>query len=51
MAAKRIIFGEDSRQLILAGVNKLANAVRVTFGPQGFGGAAGEQAGFPSVTL
>jgi chaperonin GroEL len=50
MAAKRILFGDDSRQLIRAGVNKLAHAVRVTLGPKGFSGA-GEQAGFPSVTL
>lgn len=51
MAAKRIIFGEDSRRLILAGVTKLANAVRVTLGPKGFSGVADEQPGFPSVTL
>ena len=51
MAAKRIIFGDDARHLILAGVNKLAHAVRVTLGPKGFSGAAGEQAGFSSVTL
>lgn len=51
MAAKNILFGEDSRQLILACVSKLAHAVRVTLGPKGFSGAAGEQAGFPSVTL
>ena len=51
MAAKRILFGDDSRQLIRAGVNKLAHAVRVTLGPKGFSGAAGEQAGCPSVTL
>jgi chaperonin GroEL (HSP60 family) len=51
MAERRIIFGEDSPQLILAGVNKLAHAVRVTLGPKGFSGAADEQAGFPSVTL
>lgn len=49
MAAKGIIFGDDSRQLILAGVNKLAHAVRVTLGSKGFSGAAG--AGFPSLTL
>jgi len=51
MAARRIIFGENSRQLTLAGVNKLAHAVRVTLEPKCFSGAAGEQAGFPSVTL
>ncbi len=38
MAAKRLTFGEDSRHAILAGVNKLANAVRVTLGPKGRNG-------------
>jgi chaperonin GroEL len=33
--AKQIIYGEDSRQAILRGVNSLANAVKVTLGPKG----------------
>ena len=35
MAAKDITYAEDCRQSILKGVNKLANAVRVTLGPKG----------------
>ena len=33
MAGKNIVYGEDCRQAILAGVNKLANTVKVTLGP------------------
>src|SRR5690242_5896707 len=47
MAAKKIIYSENSRQAILRGVNQLAEAVKVTLGPRGrnvviekkFGGA------------
>ena len=33
--AKQIVYGEDSRQAILRGVNALADAVKVTLGPKG----------------
>ena len=33
--AKQIVLGEDSRQAILRGVNKLADVVKVTLGPKG----------------
>jgi chaperonin GroEL len=33
MAAKQIIYSEDARAAILRGVNKLADAVKVTLGP------------------
>ena len=33
--AKNIIFGEDARKSLQAGVDKLANAVKVTLGPKG----------------
>ena len=33
--AKQITYGDASRQAILRGVNSLANAVKVTLGPQG----------------
>src|SRR5262245_37890997 len=32
---KQIIYGEESRQAILRGVNQLADAVKVTLGPKG----------------
>ncbi len=35
MAAKDVKFGEDARQRMVRGVNILANAVKVTLGPQG----------------
>ena len=35
MAAKEVRFGEDSRARMVAGVNILANAVKVTLGPKG----------------
>ena len=35
MAAKTIIYGEEARQRVLHGVNKLADAVKVTLGPKG----------------
>jgi len=50
MAGKRIIFGEDSRQNILAGVNKLANAVKVTLGPKGRNVVLEKKFGGPTVT-
>ncbi len=50
MAAKRIMFGEDSRHTILAGVNKLANAVRVTLGPKGRNVVLEKKFGGPTIT-
>ena len=35
MAAKEILFDVDARNKILAGVDTLANAVKVTLGPKG----------------
>ncbi len=33
--AKQIVYGERSRQVMLRGVNQLADAVKVTLGPRG----------------
>jgi chaperonin GroEL len=35
MSIKQIKFGEDARTAMVAGVNTLANAVKVTLGPKG----------------
>jgi len=35
MAAKNITYAEDARQAMLRGVNKLADAVKITLGPKG----------------
>ena len=35
MTAKNITYGDDARQAMLRGVNKLADAVKITLGPKG----------------
>lgn len=35
MAAKKIAFGEESRKALVAGVDAVANAVKITLGPKG----------------
>jgi chaperonin GroEL len=48
--AKQIIYGEDSRQAILRGVNQLADAVRVTLGPKGRNVVLDKKFGSPTIT-
>ncbi len=48
--AKTIIFGADNRDQLLAGVNKMANAVRVTLGPKGRNVLIEKSFGAPLVT-
>ena len=48
--AKQVIFGEQSRQEILRGVNKLANAVKVTLGPKGRNVLLEKKFGSPTIT-
>jgi len=50
MAAKEIYFGEDARKAILAGVNKLADAVKVTLGPKGRNVILDKSYGSPVIT-
>jgi chaperonin GroEL len=50
MAAKQIIYSEDSRQAILRGVNQLANAVKVTLGPKGRNVVLEKKFGGPTIT-
>ena len=50
MAAKQIIYSENSRQAILRGVNKLANAVKVTLGPKGRNVVIEKKFGGPTIT-
>jgi len=50
MAGKKIVYGEDCRQAILAGVNKLANTVKVTLGPKGRNVVLEKKFGGPTVT-
>ncbi|MEB2345846.1 MAG: chaperonin GroEL [Deltaproteobacteria bacterium] len=50
MAAKEIRYEQDARAKILAGVNGLANAVRVTLGPKGRNVIIEKSFGSPTVT-
>src|ERR1041384_5160478 len=50
MAAKEIIFEEGARERILAGVNTLANAVKVTLGPRGRNVVIEKSFGAPTIT-
>src|SRR3954462_14385019 len=48
--AKQIVHGEDSRQAILRGVNKLADAVKITLGPKGRNVVLDKKFGGPTIT-
>jgi len=48
--AKQILFNEQARQAVKAGVDKLANAVKVTLGPKGRNVVIGESYGSPTIT-
>ncbi len=50
MAAKEIVYQETARNLILAGVNALADAVKVTLGPKGRNVVIERSFGSPTVT-
>ena len=48
--AKQIITGENSRQSILRGVNRLADAVKITLGPKGRNCVIEKKFGAPVIT-
>jgi chaperonin GroEL len=48
--AKQITYGNDSRQAILRGVNRLADAVKVTLGPKGRNVVLDKKFGSPVIT-
>ena len=50
MAAKEIVYQETARNLILNGVNALADAVKVTLGPRGRNVVIEKSFGSPTVT-
>jgi len=50
MAAKEIIYTENARNLILTGVNALADAVKVTLGPKGRNVVIEKSYGAPTIT-
>src|ERR1700682_6786846 len=48
--AKRITYSEEARQAILRGVNKLADAVKVTLGHRGRNVVIEKKFGSPTIT-
>src|SRR6202521_3812815 len=50
MAAKQIVYSENSRQAILRGVNQLDDAVKVTLGPRGRNVVLEKKFGGPTIT-
>src|SRR5574344_720539 len=50
MAAKEVKFGDSARERMVAGINILANAVKVTLGPKGRNVVLEKSWGAPTVT-
>ena len=50
MAAKEVKFGNNARQRMIAGVNVLADAVKITLGPKGRNVVLDKSFGAPTVT-
>ena len=48
--AKHIAYGEESRRALLTGVNRLADAVKVTLGPKGRNVVIEKKFGSPTIT-
>ncbi len=48
--AKQIIYGEDARRALQAGIDKLANTVKITLGPKGRNVVLDKKYGAPLIT-
>ena len=48
--AKQIIYGEEARKALQAGVDKLANTVKITLGPKGRNVVLDKKYGAPLIT-
>ncbi len=48
--AKQIIYGEEARKALQAGIDQLANTVKVTLGPKGRNVVLGKKFGLPLIT-
>ncbi|MGB4942516.1 MAG: chaperonin GroEL, partial [Candidatus Moraniibacteriota bacterium] len=48
--AKQVIFSEEARKRVKAGIDQVANAVRVTMGPKGRNVLLGKSYGGPTIT-
>src|SRR5437763_2479870 len=49
MAAKEILYSDEARKMLESGVDKLANAVKVTLGPRGRNVVLEKKYGSPSI--
>jgi chaperonin GroEL len=50
MAAKQIVYNEQARHALMRGVDKLADAVKVTLGPKGRNVVLDKKFGSPTIT-
>jgi chaperonin GroEL len=50
MASKQIVYNENARHALMRGVNKLADAVKVTLGPKGRNVVLDKKFGSPTIT-
>src|ERR1700757_536213 len=50
MAGKQIVYNETARHALMRGVNKLADAVKVTLGPKGRNVVIDKKIGSPTIT-
>src|SRR5512135_3679630 len=50
MPAKQLMFDEEARRAIVCGVDKVANAVKVTLGPKGRNVVLDKKWGAPTIT-
>src|SRR6187399_3738539 len=50
MAAKQLTYSDEARQKLLAGVSKLARAVKATLGPRGRNAVIDKGWGAPTIT-
>ena len=48
--AKQIVYSEEARHALMRGVNRLADAVRVTLGPKGRNVILDKKFGSPTIT-
>ncbi len=48
--AKQVIYGEDARKALLAGIDKLSNTVKITLGPKGRNVVLDRKYGAPLIT-
>ena len=48
--AKQLLYGEDARKALSAGIDKLADTVKITLGPKGRNVVLGKKFGAPTIT-